>query len=276
MAARCPLPHLDPAQMQVSTEVWRQQQDLNVKLLDALAKVDERVATAVAAERAAWKEAQSNDATNLQGANRLLRETLAEAYAHVKELESRVLGMLAANGALLESNAQMSGQRADVSLAMHRDQRAHELAIAQVEASNRKFDATMRQLGPILPLLANLAGVAGVAGVAGFNPQGASPQSQGATSAPGGGAEAEGVTIDTAAWTRTGVAEWQIAFCEIVQAASLPTAGSLRFYLASTGLVALLAGPTETLPPIFRGLVDDAGPERIRRFAELTAAAQAG
>ncbi len=296
----CQLVHVDPTKIQVDLHVWAQTQqaaaDGHAATREAMAIVrdcNKKVEDAVAAERAAAKEARSNDVTSVQDGNRLLRDQVVAQNADLRDREERIKGLLNDRkgdqeriAQLQAEVAQLRGDRADVSLriAAMQAEVANTQARAQVEA--QKWAHVTGMLKPLLPLLgAAAAGIPGGIGAAVAAAAGGSQAPAGGSQAPQqpvqgpqqpepSSAPQEPEVIQAIAWSEVGIEDWKKALCEIVMATTPGTASAFRAALERSNVLALLDQPAEALPDMVRSLVQEAGAERIRRLKDLTAAAR--
>jgi hypothetical protein len=208
---------------------------------DALAaqkEMAEKIAAAVATERAAATAMRSDDITGVQAGNRLLREQLASATEDTRDRDRRILELLARVDTLQQEVARLNSERADVSLVLHREQRQIELTRAQMASADERFRAVMGHLAPLVPLVAR-AGLSAavkagaISGTPGTGPVSIDPQAP-TVRAPGSVPE----VLQAAVWTQAKIDEWKAALCEFVMAASPPTAAAFRFYLCETNVSA--------------------------------------
>jgi hypothetical protein len=280
----CPLQHVDPNKIQVDVAVWSQMQSAATEALAAQRDIADKIAQAVAAERAAMQTLRSDDVTSLQSGNRILREHLAAINEDMRDRDKRILELLTRVDVLQKENAQLKGERADMTLVNNREQRSLEMARAQLQSSDQRFQAVMGQISPLIPLLARVGVAAAASKVPGAMPPSPSAAacateptpspSAAADASPSASAAAEPEVIQSVMWTQNRIEEWKAALCDFIMSSSPSSAAAFRFYICETNLVALLGAPPESLPDMVRDLVVDAGPEIVRRLQILTAAAR--
>lgn len=289
MAPRpCDRPHLDdPTKVVVDAQLWAatQAQALSAsqvaqaaqeKALVALSTVAEQVATAVQREREAAAALRSNDVTSLVDANKLLREQLLEATKHHETRDQRILDLQAQVSRLQAETAQLQGARADVSLAMAREEKELRIRVAEEETKRANYAEAMRRLDPFAPLLSVAAvKLGGPAFGSIFDGIGA-PKPKPAPKPDGDGASASSETeqeqevIDTLPFSHVQVREWKKAVADVWMALSDEHAAMYRLWVSQ---FADLSNP-DSLPSILKPIITDAGPERVRRLHDLTAAAR--
>lgn len=278
-AAACPLPHVEPTKLQVDVAVWSQMQQAMADALAAQRDISDKIAQAVAAERAASQAIRSDDVTGVQAGNRILRDQLAAANEDMKDRDRRILELLTRADTLQQEIATLKSERAEIALANHREQRSLELARAQLQSSDDRFKAVVGHLAPLAPLLARV----GVQ-IAAARPTSApfaadsspSTASEPMSAAGVGDASSEPEVLQAAVWTQNRIEEWKQALCDLILASSPETAAAFRFSLAETNILGMLSAPPEALPDMVRALIAEAGPERIARLQVLTAAARPG
>ncbi len=274
----CPLPHVDPAKVQVDVTVWSEMQKAVTDALSAQRDISAKIADAIAAERAAAAAQRSEDATGIQGGNLILREQLAQANADAKDRDKRILELLERVDKLQRELADLKGSRAEVTLADNREQRQLELARAQIQSVDNRFSAVMAQLSPLIPLVIRLGAAATAAKMASVAmPAAAAPSSSTEAAAaphaatPAAASSSEPEVIQAVAWTHNRIEEWKTALCDLIRSSTPQTAAAFRFWIDSLGV---FAAPPEALPEMVRALMAEAGPELVQRLQTLTAAAR--